>query len=116
MRRRFGAWMHRSRRVLTVVTVLAVVAGLLILLIAHAEFPGIWITYWQNQAQPCSTVGYVGARGGSDGDPQAETTCFLQAYTQCHAATLVEPFGDVNTRSWDTYLIEPPLLSAGGHT
>ncbi len=113
MRRRFGAWMYRSRRVLTVVTV---VAGLLILLIAHAEFPGIWITYWQNQAQPCGTVGYSGARGGSDGDPQAATTCFLQAYTQCHAATLFESLGDVNTRSWDTYLIEPPLLAAGGHS
>jgi hypothetical protein len=113
MRRRFGAWIHRSRRVIAVVTV---VAGLLVLLIAHAEFPGIWITYWQNQAQQCGTVGYFGARGGSDGDPQAATTCFMQAYTQRHAATLVEPFGDVNTRSWDTYLIEPPLLAAGGHT
>jgi hypothetical protein len=113
MRRRFGAWMHRSRRVLAVVTV---VAGLLILLIAHAEFPGIWITYWQNQAQPCGMVQASGDGSVSADDPQAATTCFMQAYTQCHAATLVEPFGDMNTRSWDTYLIEPPLLAAGGHT
>jgi hypothetical protein len=113
MRRRFGAWIHRSRRVLSVVTV---VAGLLILLIAHAEFPGIWITYWQNQAQPCGTVYYdtedwsLGA-----GDTQAATTCFLQAYTQCHAATLVEAAGALFIRSWDTYLIEPALLAVGGH-
>src|SRR5260221_216004 len=116
MRRRFGAWMHRSRRVLTVVTVLAVVAGLLLLLIAHAEFPGIWITYWQNQAQPCGTVGYYGAMGASADDPQAETTCFLQAYTQCHAASLFVSLGDVNPPSTYTYLIVPPLLAAGGHT
>jgi len=113
MLRRFGAWIHRSRRVLAVVTV---VAGLLILLIAHAEFPGIWITYWQNQAQPCSMVQASGEGSVSADDPQAATACFMQAYTQCHAATLVEPFGDVNTRSWDTYLIEPPLLAAGGHS
>jgi hypothetical protein len=113
MRRRFGAWMHRSRRVLAVVTV---VAGLLILLIAHAEFPGIWTTYWQNQAQPCGTVGYVGARGGNDGDPQAATTCFIQAYTQCHAASLFESIRSLNPPSTYTYLIVPPLLAAGSHS
>jgi hypothetical protein len=113
MLRRFGAWMHHSRRVLTAVTV---VAGLSLLLIAGADVvQGIGITYWQHQAQPCGTVYYdtedwsLGA-----GDTQAAATCFLQAYTQCHAATLVESVGTI-FRSEDTYLIEPALLAVGGH-
>ncbi len=113
MLRRFGAWKHRSRRVLAVVTV---VAGLLILLIAHAEIPGIWTTYWQNQAQPCGTVQASGDWSLGADDAQAATTCFLRAYTQCHAATLVELVSDPITRSWDTYLTEPALLAVGGHS
>ncbi len=113
MRRRFGAWMHRPRRVLAMVIV---VAGLLLLLIARADVvQGIGITYWQHQAQPCGTVYYdtedwsLGA-----GDTQVAATCFVQAYTQCHAASLVELVGTI-MRSEYTYLIEPALLAPGGH-
>ena len=57
MRRRFGTWRHRSRRVLTMVTVVTVVAGLLLLLIARADVvQGTRISYWQQQAQPYGTV------------------------------------------------------------
>jgi len=113
MLRRFGAWIHRSRRVLAVVTV---VAGLLLLLIAHAEFPGIWITYWQNQAQPCSMVQASGDGSVSADDPQAATTCFMQAYKQCHAASLVESSPPLWPLSTNTYLIVPALFAVGGHS
>src|SRR5712691_6095111 len=113
MRRRFGAWRHRPRRVLAVVTV---VAGLLLLLIARADVvQRIGITYWQHQAQPCGTVGYDGDWSISAGDSRAATTCFLRAYTQCHAASLIESVSDPITRPGDTYLIEPALLAVGGH-
>lgn len=113
MRRRFGAWMHRPRRVLAVVTV---VAGLLLLLIARADVvQGIGITYWQHQAQPCGTVYYDALDWSiSAADSQAATTCFVQAYRQCHAASLVESVGTI-FRSEYTYLIEPQLLALGGH-
>ncbi len=116
MRRRFGAWMHRSRRVLTVVTVVTVVAGLLLLLIARVDVQGrVGIAYWQHQAQPCGTVYDGGDWSASAGVTQAAPTCFLQAYTQCHAATLVEPVGEIPPQSEYTYLIEPALLALGGH-
>jgi hypothetical protein len=113
MRRRFGAWMHRSRRVLAVVTV---VAGLLLLLIAHADVQGIWITYWQNQAQPCSTFQAPGEGQDSAGDPQAATTCFMQAFKQCHAASLVESSPPLWPLSTNTYLIVPALFAVGGRS
>src|SRR5258706_1004723 len=103
MRRRFGAWRHRPRRVLAMVTV---VAGLLLLLIARADVvQRIGIAYWQHQAQPCGTVYDGGDWSITTSDSQAATTtCFLQAYTQCHAATLVELVSDPITRPGDTYL------------
>jgi len=113
MRRRFGAWMHRPRHVLIIVTV---VAGLLLLLIARVDVQGrVGIAYWQHQAQPCGTVYYDDLDWSiSAGDSQAATTCFVQAYRQCHAASLVESVGTI-VRSEYTYLIEPQLLALGGH-
>lgn len=46
MLRRFGAWMYRSWRVLAVVTL---VAGLLALLLVHADVRGrVGIAYWKS--------------------------------------------------------------------
>jgi hypothetical protein len=106
--------MHRSRRVLAVVIA---VAGLLLLLIARADVvQGIGITYWQHQAQPCGKVYYdAGDWSLGASDSQAATTCFLRAYTQCHAASLIESVGEVAPSEY-TYLIEPALLALGGHT
>ncbi len=113
MRRRFGAWMHRSRRVLAVITV---VAGLLLLLIALTDVvQGIGITYWQHRAQSCGTIYDGGDWSVGPGDTQAAATCFLRAYRQCHAATLVEPVGEIPPRWEYIYLIEPALLAVGGH-
>jgi hypothetical protein len=116
MRRRFGAWMHRPRRVLAAVIVVTVVAVLLLLIARADVVQGIGITYWQHQAQPCGKVYYdAGDWSLGASDSQAATTCFLQAYTQCHAASLIESVGQVAPSEY-TYLIEPALLALGGHT
>jgi hypothetical protein len=92
------------------------VAGLLLLLIARVDVQGrVGIAYWQHQAQPCGTVYYDALDWSiSAADSQAATTCFVQAYRRCRAASLVESVGTI-FRSEYTYLIEPQLLALGGH-
>src|SRR5258708_32149436 len=107
MRRRFGAWMHRSRRVLTVATV---VAALLLLLIARVDVQGrVGIAYWQHQAQPCGTVYDGGDWSASAGVTQAAPTRSLQPYTKRHPATLVEPVGVIPPQQEYTFVNEPAL-------
>jgi hypothetical protein len=71
------------------------------------------MAFWQSQAQACGTLYVVNGRVRS-GDPQAATTCFMQAYAHCHAATLVESFNVENTDR-NTFAIEPVLLVDGAH-
>ncbi len=113
MLRRFGAWMYRSWRVLAVVTL---VAGLLALLLVHADVRGrVGIAYWKSQAQACGSLLVVNGHVSS-GDPQAATDCFMQAYTHCRAATLVKRVFDIDDPQRYTYLIEPQLFAGGAHS
>ena len=113
MLRRFGASMRRSWRMLAVVTV---VAGLLALLLVHADVRGrVGIAYWKSQAQACGSLLVVNGHVSS-GDPQAATDCFMQAYTHCRAATLVKRVFDIDEPQRYTYLIEPQLFAGGAHS
>lgn len=111
MLRRFGAWMRRHWHVLAAVVM---VAGLLILLIARGDFQGIGIAYWQSHAQQCGTLQVVEGNVSS-GNPQSAATCFMQAYSHCRAAELVESSASLDTPPTYTYLVEPQLLANGGH-
>src|SRR5258706_10707426 len=111
MLRRFGTWMYRYRRGFAMAILFA---GLLtLLLMTHGGFRGIEMVLWQSQAQACGTL-YVVDGHVSSGDPHAATTCFMQAYTHCRAATLVESFNVENTDR-NTFVIEPVLLVGGAH-
>jgi hypothetical protein len=79
----------------------------------YRGFRGIEMVFWQSQAQACGTL-YVVHGSVRSGDPQAATACFMQAYAQCHAATLVESFSEDNTTR-DTFVIEPVLFVGGAH-
>jgi hypothetical protein len=72
------------------------------------------MAFWQSQAHACGTL-YVVNGSVSSGDPQAATTCFMQAYAHCHAATLVESVFDLDVPPTYTYLIEPQLFAGGAH-
>src|SRR5260221_7743318 len=111
MLKRFGTWMYLYRRG---VAKAILVAGLLtLLLMTHGGFRGIEMVFWQSQAQACGTLYVVDGRVSS-GDPQAATTCFMRAYTQCHAATLVESF-NVDNSDTVTFVVEPVLIVGGAH-
>jgi len=115
MLKRFGTWIYNYRRGLAMAIL---VAGLLaLLLMTHGGVRGIEMGFWQSQAQACGTLSHwVRMDGpGSSGDPQAATTCYMQAYAHCHAATLVESFSGVDTSNRGTFVIEPVLFAGGGH-
>jgi len=115
MLRRFGAWMYRYA---VAIELAILVAGVLALVLnADGGFRGIEMAYWKSQAQACGLLSEYadGLRRGSYGDPQAATTCFMQAYAHCHAATLVESFTGTDTRETYTFAIEPVLIVGGGH-
>ena len=112
MLRRFGTWMYRYRRGFAMAILVAGVLALLLL--THGGFRGIEMVFWQSQAQACGTLLVVDGRVSS-GDPQAATTCFMQAYAHCHAATLVESFSGLDTSNTDTFAIEPVLFAGGAH-
>jgi hypothetical protein len=111
MLKRFGTWMYRYRRGFALVILVAGVLALL--LMTHGSFRGVEMAFWQSRAQACGTLYVVDGRVSS-GDPQAATTCFMQAYTHCRAATLVESFNVENTDR-NTLVIEPVLLVGGAH-
>ncbi len=115
MLRRFGAWMYRYA---VAIELAILVAGVLALVLnADGGFRGIEMAFWKSQAQACGLLSEYadGLRRGSYGDPQAATTCFMQAYAHCHAATLVESFSGVDTSNRGTFVIEPVLFAGGGH-
>jgi hypothetical protein len=112
MLRRFGAWIYRYRGGLPAAIL---VAGVLALVLnADGGFRGVEMAFWKSQAQACGTLVVVSMRGSS-GDRQAATTCFMQAYAHCHAATLVESFSGVDTSDAYTFAIEPVLFAGGTH-
>src|SRR5258706_13818941 len=91
-----------------------VAAGLLALpLKLYGGLRGVEMAFWQSKAKACGTL-YVVHGSVRSGYPQAATTCFMQAYAHCHAATLVESFSEDNTAR-DTFVIEPVLFVGGAH-
>ncbi|SRR5260221_8463005 len=115
MLRRFGAWMYRYA---VAIELAILVAGVLALVLnADGGFRGIEMAFWKSQAQACGLLSEYadGLRRGSYGDPQAATTCFMQAYAHCHAATLVKSFTGTDTRETYTFAIEPVFFAGGGH-
>src|SRR5258706_9741947 len=92
-----------------------VAAGLLALpLKLYGGLRGVEMAFWQSKAKACGTL-YVVHGSVRSGYPQAATTCFMQAYAHCHAATLVESFSGVDTSDTYTFAIEPVLFAGGAH-